>query len=166
MGMSLALKQYLDSQQIPYDMVHHAYSEGAAQSAIASHIPLAQMAKAVILENEGGQRMMAVIPAADKVDLQRFNQLVHGEVRLASEQELIRMFKDCDKGAIPAMGEPFALDTLVDEALLEMADIYLESGDHRDLIHVSGDHFRQLANNWRHGEFSRKPDPWSRAERM
>jgi hypothetical protein len=55
MGMSLRLKEYLDRHQIPYDMVHHAYSEGAAQSAIAGHVPLAQMAKAVILERDDGK---------------------------------------------------------------------------------------------------------------
>ncbi|ATG74503.1 hypothetical protein CGX12_12935 [Zobellella denitrificans] len=166
MGMSLRLKEYLDRHQIPYDMVHHAYSEGAAQSAIAGHVPLAQMAKAVILERDDGKSIMAVIPAADKVDLQRLNYLVHGEVQLAPERTLEQWFNDCDPGAIPALGDPYAIDTLVDDALLGMADVYLESGDHRDLIHVAGDDFRRLARHWQHGQFSMKPDPWSRTERM
>ncbi|PSJ45569.1 hypothetical protein C7H85_09265 [Zobellella endophytica] len=166
MGMSVRLKEYLDEQGIPYDMVHHAYSEGAAQSAIASRVPLAQMAKAVILEQDDGRAVMAVIPAADKVDLQRLNYLVQGEVHLTPERELGQWFRDCDPGAIPAMGDAYSLNTLVDDALLGMADIYLESGDHRDLIHMKGDDFRRLANRWQHGQFSMKPDPWSRAERM
>ncbi|MDX1266155.1 MAG: YbaK/EbsC family protein [Oceanisphaera sp.] len=166
MGMSIRLKQYLDDNNIPYDIVHHHYAEGAAQSAIASRIPLAQMAKAVLLARDDGKSIMAVLPAADKVDLQRLNYLIHADVKLVPEHELKQWFDDCDPGAIPAMGEAYALDTLVDDEVLGMADIYLESGDHRDLIHVKGDDYRRLASHWQHGQFSIKPDPWSRAERM
>lgn len=166
MGMSHRLKAHLERHQVPFDLVHHPYAEGAAQSAIAGHVPLAQMAKAVMLEDEDGHSLMAVIPAADKLDLQRLGYLVQGEVQLAREQALQRWFDDCDPGAIPALGDAYQLDTLVDDALLAMADVYLESGDHRDLLHISGDDFRRLASHWQHGQFSIKPDPWSRAERM
>ncbi|WP_240919654.1 MULTISPECIES: aminoacyl-tRNA deacylase [Oceanimonas] len=164
--MSLRLKQFLEQRRVPYNMVHHPYAEGAAQSAIASHIPLAQMAKAVMLESEDGRAMMAVLPAADKLDMERLSYLIHAPMALAPEHHLSHWFNDCDPGAIPAMGEAYAVDTMVDDELLGMADIYLESGDHRDLVHISGDDFRRLANDWKHGQFSRKPDPWSRVERM
>jgi Ala-tRNA(Pro) deacylase len=166
MGMSTRLKQYLDQHHIPYEKVHHAYSEGATQSAIASHVPLAQMAKAVILERDDGKSIMAVLPAADKVDLKRLNYLTHSEVQLTPEHTLGKWFDDCDPGAIPALGEAYSLDTLVDDEVLGMADVYMESGDHRDLIHMKGDDFRRLASRWQHGQFSIKPDPWSRVERM
>ncbi|MFP2769277.1 aminoacyl-tRNA deacylase [Oceanisphaera sp. KMM 10153] len=166
MAMSIKLKQYLDQHNIPFDTVHHSYAEGATQSAIASHVPLAQMAKAVILERDDGKSVMAVLPAADTVDFQRLNYLIHSQVQLAKEGVLARWFDDCDPGAIPALGEAYALDTLVDDDVLGMADIYMESGDHRDLIHMKGDDFRRLASRWQHGQFSVKPDPWSRVERM
>lgn len=166
MGMSTRLKQYLDQHHIPYEKVRHAYAEGATQSAIASHVPLAQMAKAVILERDDGKSLMAVLPAADKVDLQRLNYLIHREVQLTPEHALKQWFDDCDPGAIPALGEAYSLDTLVDDEVLGMADVYMESGDHRDLIHMKGDDFRRLASHWQHGQFSIKPDPWSRVERM
>ncbi|WP_107851772.1 aminoacyl-tRNA deacylase [Oceanimonas marisflavi] len=166
MGMSLRLKEFLDKRHIAYDMVHHPYAEGAAQSAIASHVPLAQMAKAVMLEDNNGRTMMAVLPAADHIDMRRLSYLTHDEMQLAPEHHLKIWFDDCDPGAIPAMGEAYSVDTLVDDELLGMADIYLESGDHRDLVHISGEDFRRLAGSWKHGQFSRKPDPWSRVERM
>ncbi|MCC4263929.1 YbaK/EbsC family protein [Oceanimonas baumannii] len=166
MGMSLKLKKFLDNSHVAYNMVHHPYAEGAAQSAIAGHVPLAQMAKAIMLENVEGRSVMAVIPAADRIDMRRLSYLMHDELQLAPEHHLGIWFDDCDPGAIPALGDAYSVDTLVDDDLLEMADIYLESGDNRDLVHISGKDFRRLASHWMHGHFSQKPDPWSRVERM
>ena len=166
MGMSTKLKHYLNQHHIAYSSVQHPYAQGSTQSAIVSRIPLAQMAKAVMLTCDDGQPVMAVVPAADTVDLQRLNYLLHSQPQLASEHELAQWFDDCDVGAIPALGEAYSLNTLVDDDILAMADIYMESGDHQQLIHITGDDFRLLASHWQHGQFSTKPSPWSRVERM
>ena len=54
MAISKTLKRYLDKNNIRYTLVAHAYTESSTDSARSAHIPLQQMAKAVVLEDEQG----------------------------------------------------------------------------------------------------------------
>lgn len=60
---------------------------------------------------------------------------------LAVEKELVELFRDCDPGAIPAIGAAYRIDTIVDESLLQQPDVYFEAGDHEALVHVKGPAF-------------------------
>ncbi len=42
---------------------------------------------------------------------------------------------------------------LLDDALLELDDVYVEAGDHEELLHMSGEDFRKLMSQARHGRF-------------
>ncbi|MFO7287974.1 MAG: hypothetical protein C0P79_014055, partial [Gammaproteobacteria bacterium] len=48
----------------------------------------------------------------------------------------------------------YGLDVAVDDALLELDDVYFEAGDHCELVHISGDAFRSLMAAALHGRFS------------
>ncbi|MGI9450905.1 MAG: aminoacyl-tRNA deacylase, partial [Geminicoccaceae bacterium] len=73
---------------------------------------------------------------------------------LASEQEVGRLFPDCELGAIPALGWAYGLDVIVDDSLATQDEIWFEAGDHRSLIEVGGDQFRRLLGAAPHGVFS------------
>jgi Ala-tRNA(Pro) deacylase len=75
-------------------------------------------------------------------------------VSLASEQEVGRLFPDCELGAIPAIGWAYGLDVIVDDRLATQGEIWFEAGDHRSLIEVGGDQFRRLLEAAPHGVFS------------
>ncbi len=68
--------------------------------------------------------------------------MLHCPVALASEDEIAELFPDCDAGAVPPIAEAYAVDAFVDESLDKQPDVYLEGGDHRSLIHISGEEFR------------------------
>jgi Ala-tRNA(Pro) deacylase len=74
---------------------------------------------------------------------------------MATERELANIFRDCDVGAIPVLGQAYGLDVVMDDCLCDRTDIYFESGDHEDLIHMRGDEFESLMRGAQHGEFSR-----------
>ena len=64
------------------------------------------------------------------------------------------MFTDCASGAVPPIGPAYGMETMVDDALVGLSEIYFESGDHRGLIHVSGDQFLSLLREASHGWFA------------
>jgi Ala-tRNA(Pro) deacylase len=64
------------------------------------------------------------------------------------------LFPDCAKGAVPALGAAYGLETFLDEALTSLANVYFEAGDHRHLLRVSGDAFAELLAGARRGHFS------------
>jgi Ala-tRNA(Pro) deacylase len=56
---------------------------------------------------------------------------------------------------MPPFGDAYGLRVLVDDALLDEDDVYCESGDHTQLVHVAGQTFRALMSRAEHGHFSR-----------
>ena len=151
MGIALTLEQYLDRQGIAYDAKKHDRTDSAAQSAAASKVDVNCMAKAVVLSTRN-EHVVAVVPASRKVELAKVGGCIGQPVALATEPDLAELFPDCEAGAIPPVGAAYGLRTVVDDSLEEHQDLYFEAGDHRTLIHMSGDEFHRLMRTVPHGQ--------------
>ncbi|MEA3292197.1 MAG: YbaK/EbsC family protein [Pseudomonadota bacterium] len=134
-------------------MISHPKSFSSTETADAAHVADDHIAKGVLLEDDDGY-LLAVIPASQWVALHRMNTELDRDLHLASEKEVARLFRDCDPGAIPPLGEPYGVETVLDEALTSLASVYFEGGDHERLIRVSGEQFNRLMKGVRHGRFS------------
>ena len=66
------------------------------------------------------------------------------------------MFKDCELGAIPPVAMAYGMRTYMDDTLLKHPDVYFESGNHRDLVHMSMDAFLDLMGEAEIGHFARR----------
>jgi len=97
---------------------------------------------------------VAIVPASHKLDLDELNRNLNRRLRMATEKEIADLFDDCSRGAIPPIAEAYGYDAAVDESLEESPDVYFEAGDHAELVHVTGDDFRDMMHSARHGHFS------------
>ncbi|MDZ7804568.1 YbaK/EbsC family protein [Thiohalophilus sp.] len=149
MAIALTLQTYLAHKGIAYDLLPHRHTDTSVNSANSAHIPPDRLAKSVILEDENGY-VMAVIPANRHVRIGRLNQVLNRRMGLATEAELSPLFNDCDPGALPPLGDAYGIATVVDESLEECPEVYLEAGDHEDLIHLKGTAFRRLMRGSQH----------------
>ena len=143
MSISPSLKKYLEQQPARYETVSHPRTQSSLDSAVAAHIPGEQLAKAVIVKKEEDY-LMVVVPSSHHLHLGRLHQYLGHEVGLATEDEVFKLFPDCDEGAIPPLGVAYGIKTLVDSGLMDQSDIFFESGDHRNLVKVSGQQFSTL----------------------
>jgi Ala-tRNA(Pro) deacylase len=57
-------------------------------------------------------------------------------------------------GAVPPIGECYALDVILDDSIRRQPDVYLEAGDHATLVHMDQSQFARLMADARHGRFS------------
>jgi Ala-tRNA(Pro) deacylase len=96
-----------------------------------------------MLEDSEGY-VMAVLPATHKVDLGAVHRQLNRTLGLATDRELTDLFKDCEPGAIPPLGRTYGVETILDESLDGLQDIYFEAGDHITLVHVTGRDFLRL----------------------
>ena len=152
MTVSPTLQKYLD-QSVTYDVIPHAPTMSSTRTAEACHVPGEALAKAVVLRRDGGY-MMAVLPASRHLHLSALKSQLGHTVDLASEDEIARLFEDCERGAIPPLGECYGLDVIIDDSIDARREIYLEGGDHATLIRMDGEQFARLtAKAWR-GHFS------------
>jgi Ala-tRNA(Pro) deacylase len=64
------------------------------------------------------------------------------------------LFRDCRPGAVPPIGEAYGILTVVDDALTEPPEVFLEAGDHEHLIQLDHDAFLDLIENAERGRVS------------
>jgi len=154
MSIPTRLASYLDQRDADYDVRTHELSRTSAETARSAHIPPHQLAKSVVLEDDDGC-LLAVLPADSTVQLAEISDLLDRRaLRLAKENRIAELFDGCDRGAVPAVGMAWGVETIVDEDLISNNDeIYMESGDHERLLHMSGQQFQQLMGEQRHGRF-------------
>ena len=146
MTVAATLKDYLNSLHYKYDTVAHTHTDSSLRTAEAAHVSGEQVAKPVLLGDDHSY-LLVVIPASHRLDVKRVNKFTGRHLKMITEDELEMAFADCEKGAVPAAGEAYGIDTLVDSGLVEQKDVYFESGDHETLIHMEGETFRNLMVN-------------------
>lgn len=153
MAIALTLAEYLHDNQINYEVIPHSYTRSSLGSAMVANIPPERLAKAVLLKDEYGY-VVAVVPADRHVKLGQLSRNLHRRLGLATENEITKVFKDCERGAIPPTGEAYRLNVVIDKHLDNCEDIYFEAGDHTDLVHLKGEEFRKLMRRATHASFS------------
>lgn len=153
MAIAKRLEALLEASGLPYEIQPHPRSDYSAQTARRSHVPLEQLAKPVLLADEYGY-LLAVVPAASRVDLDRLGHQLHRRLELATEAEIDGLFADCEPGALPALGQPWEIPTVYDDALLDLRDVWFEAGGHGDVVHMRGPDYLSLLENALHGPFS------------
>ena len=143
MAIAKTLKAYLDARGVPYELVPHPRSSTTLEAAHAAHVPGDQVVKAVVLEDADGY-VVAVVPSTNRLDFDWVGETLGRELELAEEYELPELFRDCSIGAVPGLPEAYGLEVIWDDQLDGLDDIYVEAGDHRNLIHIRGEDFEEL----------------------
>lgn len=153
MMMSDIVKTYLDDRGIDYQLSSHRRTATSRQTAAAAHVKPNQVAKAVLMRR-GWEYLMVVVPADSRVDTQSIDREMGTHFEIAPMSKVEGLLEDCSPGAIPPVGHAYGVETLVDDTLDALSDVYFEAGDHEHLIHISGDSFHRLLNDCRHGHYS------------
>lgn len=143
MSIAAMVQTRLSEAGVRYDIIEHPRTSNSSHTAQAAHVPGECLAKSVVLE-DGERYLMAVIPATRSVDLGALHRRLGREIGLATEQEVTRLFADCDPGAVPPLGQIYGIETILDEAFVDAEEVYFEGGDHRALVHVNGGDFLKL----------------------
>ncbi|GLX77119.1 hypothetical protein tinsulaeT_04590 [Thalassotalea insulae] len=156
MTISTRLDDYLHQQNIPFNVVPHPHSNSSIGTAINAQVPLNQIAKAVILLDHEDRKLMAVLPASNRISLSKLNDELMASYHLVKEEYIAEMFDDCDFGAIPPVGQAYNMSVVYDDKLEELDHVYIEAGDHESLIKLSKADFFRMMELARHARFSRE----------
>jgi Ala-tRNA(Pro) deacylase len=131
------LRSFFDSALAEYSLTVHPKAFTAREVARAEHLPPREVAKTVVLFGDAEYHMV-IIPASKLVDFQELRHaLGFAQARLATEDELAKLFPDCELGAMP----PFLDATLAVEPSLAF-----NAGNHHEVVHMSTVEFRRLVS--------------------
>ena len=154
MSISPRLGKFLKDHGVSYTVVIHAPTPTASKTAELSHISGDRVAKGVVLKHDE-TFVLAVLPASHHIRIDEADGILGRMFELATESEIVELFPDCAAGAVPAIGEAYGLETLVESRLIGLPEIYIEGGDHKSVIALQGAQFDKLTADGRHGIFSR-----------
>jgi Ala-tRNA(Pro) deacylase len=153
MTIASTLQRHLEGQRVDYEVRSHPLTSSSSETAQSAHVSGNRVAKPVVLRDGDGY-LLAVLPASHHLSLEMLQAWLGRPVALASEQEIGKLFPDCDLGAIPPIGAAYGLDMVLEESLAGLDEVHFEGGDHRNLVKVGGDQFRRLMSGARQGRFS------------
>ena len=141
------LRKYLDDNRIKYVVISHSTAYTAQDVAEAAHIRGKEIAKTVIVnvDGEDGRMAMVVLPASCRIDFAILKELTGAEaVELATEDDFMDAFPDCEIGAMPPFGNLYHIPVYVARKLSEDEDIAFNAGTHRELIKMKYRDFERL----------------------
>jgi Ala-tRNA(Pro) deacylase len=129
-----AVHELLDQRKIAYEVHDHPRAVDAHRLAQSEDVTGWDVAKPVLLAI-GGQLAMAVVPAPLHVDLDKASDVLgHAEVRLATEEEFVSRFPDCEPGAEPPFGNLYEIPVFLDETLRKRERMVCRDGSHTETI--------------------------------
>ncbi len=138
------LKDFLDRNEIKYELIHHPTTYTAQLTAASSHVTADELAKTVMV-NRNGNLAMAVLPASHRVDITALHTASGASsLRLASELEFKQQFPDCDAGAMPPFGNLYGMEVFVDERLVKQSRIAFNAGSHDEVMRLAYEDFDRL----------------------
>ncbi|MFN7922462.1 MAG: YbaK/EbsC family protein [Bryobacteraceae bacterium] len=141
------LQTLLDDQKIIYTHRTHRRAYTARDLAEADHTPPWEVAKTVVFLGDG-EYGIAVLAASTRVDLERLRHVLGiKSIRLATEEELLRLFPDCEVGAMPPFGNLYGdIPVYLDSVLADQEEIAFNAGTHRDDVHMKVRDFKHMVH--------------------
>jgi Ala-tRNA(Pro) deacylase len=123
------LREFLETNKVPYSVHSHPQAYTAQEIASLAHVTGRMLAK-VVMVRAGDDLLMLVLPADHRVDLDRVTRVAGREVRLATEAKFRDAFPGCEVGAMPPFGNLFGIPIWVDRALEQDDEIVFNAGTH------------------------------------
>jgi Ala-tRNA(Pro) deacylase len=145
MPMLERVQDYLKANGVPFLHSVHEAVYTARDLAAVEHLPLREVAKVVVFRSEYGFSM-AVVPADRLLDLEQLRALMLSHVRLATEEELFKLFPNCELGAMPPLGNLVGMDVYLDEDLANESFIAFNAGTHRNVVELRFSDYRKLVD--------------------
>jgi len=145
MSILKRLKDYLDREKVPYEVLTHRETFTAPELAQALHVPGKELAKVVMVKADE-HFVVTVLSANRKVDLKSLKEIFRtSHVRLATEAEFTELFPDCELGAMPPFGNLYSLEVYVDQSLTTDEKIVFQAGTRHEAVKLRYQDFASLS---------------------
>jgi Ala-tRNA(Pro) deacylase len=127
---------HLRRQHVSFELILHRPAATASQRAESLHVPGRQVAKGVLVY-ASGRPVLLVMPATHRIEIDRLMEHFGStDVVLAKEDDLVRVFFDCERGAVPALGSLYGIETIVDTSLGGSSEIVFDGNSRHESVRI------------------------------
>jgi Ala-tRNA(Pro) deacylase len=153
MTILMKLKDYLEKNQVRYEVGVHGRVYTSQEIAATLHVPGKEMAKVVMVKADGKMTML-VLPASYRVDTKKLKKTLKcKKLGIAKEKDFEELFPDCEVGAMPPFGNLYHLEVWVDPVLTKDEFIVFQAGSHVETLKIKYSDYARLVNP-KVGDFS------------
>jgi len=136
MSLPYSVETYMHKNNIRYNSIPHKKTETALANSTKIQCSASDMAK-VVAFNLDGMNALFVLPSNEKIHIPTIrDELRVRHVHMLNEAELKTLFRDCEVGAMPAMGSMYKMPTFLSKHLKDHYSIYFNGGTHTDIIQM------------------------------
>lgn len=144
MTVSKRLKEFLEANEIEYEVMTHRVAYTAQGVAAAQDVSGWQVAKCVVCVCDGEHKLV-VLQAPAMADLGRLSEALGcKDARLAHEAEMKDLFPGVELGAESPFGNLYGLPVYVDKGLTKMEDIVFNAGSHTETMRLKYADYERL----------------------
>lgn len=145
MAITERVRRLLDDAQVDYEVLSHREVFTSQEVAQSVHVAGRTLAKVVVVRETSGQYLMAVIPATCHLDLGALvRETGRPGVVLAGEEDLRRLFPDCEPGAMPPFGRLYGMPMYLDHCFRKEPRLCFQAGNHHEVVRVDTEDFLGL----------------------
>lgn len=147
MALNDRLKDFLVQHRVEHQVLPHREVFTAQEVAEASHVSGRQLAKVVVVREEGKGHLMAVIPGSRRLDVSALKSLVGArKLSLDTEDEVGHLFPDCELGAMPPFGNLYDLRVYIDASFGREKEFFFQAGNHHEVVRMAYGEYARLVN--------------------
>ncbi len=146
MSCNERLLRLLDEKQVWHEVLPHQQAFTAQDVAHVAHVSGKRLAKVVVVREGTRSFFLCVLPAPAHLDFAILKRMTgRHDLGLASEEELARLFPDCDAGTMPPFGRLYGLPFYLDACFRSEEDVYFQAGNHTEIVRMRTADFERLA---------------------
>ncbi len=139
----MRVSQFLTDERITFEEMVHPPAYTSQKLAKFLHLTGRQVVKSILLTGPRGY-FLAVLPAAQWIDMARLHAHFNAPVRLATVEELCDLFQDCEWGAVLPFGGLYGMSTLLEASIPAETMIVFEAQRHAIAIRMTCSDFVKL----------------------
>jgi Ala-tRNA(Pro) deacylase len=122
----MQVAEFLVDHQVAFEPMPHPLAFTANKLAKYLRISGSHVAKAVLLYGSEGF-LLAILPATHRIDEKQLGAALDSSIRLATEQEIAWVFRDCEWGVVPPFGVLYGLRTVLEDSISPEATMVFET---------------------------------------
>ena len=144
MSSAPSVVRFLESFGVAYDTVPRPLGPRRATGRRRS-VPAERVLKPLLLMEED-RHALAVIPKNRRLDLVALNRQFHRRFRLGTEEDAQRLYPGLPLSLLLPAGIGAQVEIYVDQFLVSLREIVIDTPDYSRLIKIEGDGFSELFN--------------------
>lgn len=169
MSLPASILSFLKRTKVPFTTLRHAPVKSLQQAIALTGIAPERVARAVMVQDARGL-VMAVLPMSHVINLTALQRQLNRKVEAAQPDRVAPWFADCEEGCIPPLGEPFGIETVIDESLQVHGVLSFQPGTGSALVRMDSADFMAISPGAKILRFARHrreigqaqaPAPWT-----